>query len=116
MVLGVEFEQHFEQRRRHLEVVDQKVVDGRGADQLQGRPRVAVRPFEIDLLVLGDEFGKALEGLETFVAGPLDISGLLHLPRTPQHLGEIVGALANDLEGLVGRGVKRGFAHHRVAV
>ena len=37
VVLRIELEQQFEQGRRHLEVVDQEVVDGRSPDQLERR-------------------------------------------------------------------------------
>ena len=60
-----------------LEIVDQKVVDGRGTDQFERRLRIAVAPFEVDLFVFGQQPRKSLECLVTFIAGIFDI------PRRP---------------------------------
>ena len=111
MVLGVELQQHLQQCRREFEIVDQKVVDGRGVDQLQRSARIAVVPLEVDLLVLGNQLRKALKCLETLVAGFPDIAGGLHFTAPSEDLDKIIGSLADHLEGLVGRRVKRGFLH-----
>ena len=111
MVLGVEFQQHLQQRRRQLEIVDQEVVDGRSEDQLQRRPRIAVVPLEDDLLVLGNQLRKALKGLITLIAGPFDIARGLHFARTRKDFDKIIGSFADHLEGLVGRGIKRSLLH-----
>ena len=111
MVFGVQFEQQFEQCRRHFEVVDQKMVDGRRPNQFEGRARIAVVPFEIHLLVLRHQLGKTLKGLKPLVAGFLDISGTLHFAGTGQYFGKIIGSLADYLVGLVGSRVKAGILH-----
>ena len=111
MVLGVEFEEQFEQCRRHLEIVDQEVVDGRGEDQFERRARIAVVPFEIDLLVLGNQLRKTLEGLKTLVAGSFYIAGGLHLAGPGEDFHEITGSFADHLESLVGRRFKICLLH-----
>ena len=111
MVLGVEFQQHFQERRRHFEIVDQEVVDGRGEDQFERRARIAVAPFEIDLLVLGNQLRKTLEGLKTLVAGSFYIAGGLHLAGPGEDFHEITGSFADHLESLVGRRFKICLLH-----
>ena len=111
MVLGVEFQQHFQERRRHLEIVDQEVVDSRGEDQFERRARIAVAPFEIDLLVLGNQLRKTLEGLKTLVAGSFYIAGGLHLAGPGEDFHEITGSFADHLESLVGRRFKICLLH-----
>ena len=102
---------NFEQCRRHLEIVDQKVVDGRGEDQFERRARIAVVPFEIDLLVLGNQLRKTLEGLKTLVAGSFYIAGGLHLAGPGEDFHEITGSFADHLESLVGRRFKICLLH-----
>ena len=87
------------------------MVDGRGEDQFECRARIAVVPFEIDLLVLGNQFRKALEGLKTLVAGSLYIAGGLHLAGPGKNFREIIGSFADHLESLVGRGFKICLLH-----
>ena len=65
----------------------------------------------VDLLVLGDQFRKALKSLKTLVTGPLDIAGGLHFTAPGEDFDKVIGALADDLESLVGRRVKEGFLH-----
>ena len=116
MVLRIEFEQHLQQRRRKFEIIDQEVVDGRRPDQFQGRPRIAVVPFEIHLLILGNQLRKALKRLKAGVAGPFDIPLVLHLPRPGQHSGKIIRSLSDHLERLVRSGFKHSLSHRRVAI
>ena len=111
MVFGIQLQEHLQQCRRHLEIVDQEVVDGRGTDQFERSLRIAVAPFEVDLFVLGQQPRKPLECLVTFIAGILDIPRDFQLPRVRQDLGEIVWPVADDFESLVGRGVKICFLH-----
>ena len=115
VIFGIEIQQQFQKRRRKLEVVDQEVVDRRSVDQLQRRTGVAVPPFEVDLLVLRKQVGKALERLVAFVARPLDIPRGLQIAAVTQHPDEIVGPFALEFVRLVGRGVKRGLSHGRGA-
>ena len=87
MVLWIEVEQHLEHARSHLEIVDQEVVHGRGIDRLKGRTGIGMLPFEIDLLVLGDQFDDALKGMKAFVAGLLDILvAFLQFVRVTQYV------------------------------
>ena len=108
MVLGIQFEQQFQQGRRHFEIVDQEVIDGRCENQLQGRPRIAVVPLQHDLLLFGNQLGKALKRLETFVASSFDIARRLHFAAAREHFAEIIRPAADDFERLVGRRVQMG--------
>ncbi len=111
VVFGIQLQEHLQQRRRHLEIVDQKVVDGRGTDQFERRLRIAVAPFEVDLFVFGQQPRKPLECLVTFIAGIFDIPRGLQLTGVCQNPGEIIRPVADDFESLVGRGVKICFLH-----
>ena len=106
MILGIELQQPLQQRRREFEIVDQEVVDGRGMDQLQRSARIAVVPLEVDLLVLGNQFRKAMVCLETLVTGFPDMAGGLHFAASGEDFDKIIGTLADHLESLVGRGIK----------
>ena len=111
VVFGIQLQEHLQQCRRHLEIVDQEVVDGRGTDQFERSLRIAVAPFEVDLFVLGQQPRKPLECLVTFIAGIFDIPGGLQLTGVCQNPGEIIRPVADDFESLVGRGVKICFLH-----
>ena len=114
MILGIEFEQHFEHRRAHLPIANQEVVDSRTIDDLQCRLRVFVLPFEDHLARLGNQLFEALYGVVAGVAGGLDVALLLLAARARQNPDEIpitILRIGHDLEGLVGCGSKLRFYH-----
>ncbi len=82
------------------------MVDGRGVENLDGRAGIAVRPLQDYLLVLGYDLGEALEGREADVAGALHVALLLRTAACVESPCEIVVAAADQLEGLVGGGIK----------
>ncbi len=64
-------------------------------------------PLQDGLLLIGQEFVQALKGLEAQFAGLLYRAFALQAPGLVADFPEVVGARTFDLEGLVGRGVKR---------
>lgn len=111
MVFGVEVEQEFQHGGREFEVVDQEVVDGRTVEEVQRRLRIGMLPFEDHLLVVGNQIGEVLEGVETEVAGFVHRTAPLRFVRQAEGAGEIVVAPSFDPECLVGGGVKDCFGH-----
>ena len=111
VVFGVEVEQEFQHGGREFEVVDQKVVDGRTVEEVQRRLRIGMLPFEDHLLVVGNQIGEVLEGVETEVAGFVHRTAPLRFVRQAEGAGEIVVAPSFDPECLVGGGVKDCFGH-----
>ena len=116
MVLGIEFEQHFEHCGRHLPIADQEVVDRRAVDHLQCCLRVVVLPLEDHLARVGNQLFEALHSVVAGVAGGLDVALLLLAARACENLDKIpisIRRIGYQTKGLVGSRSKL-WAYHCV--
>ena len=93
-----------------IEVICGSMFSGK-TEELIRRLRIGMLPFEDHLLVVGNQIGEVLEGVETEVAGFVHRTAPLRFVRQAEGAGEIVVAPSFDPECLVGGGVKDCFGH-----